>query len=376
MDPITHAASGALAMLALPSRPATRWAVPLAALAASAPDLDVLCGWSPLLALQTHRGFTHALAFAPLWGLLLALLMFPLWRRKKDAAGAETCAAAANLATHCTENSDREPAAAPSAPCAASSAGLWRFRTVWGFAVCMLVLHIWLDAVTTYGTLALLPFSDFRVRGNALFIIDIWLTMPLLAALLLRRRPAAVLAGLLWVFFYPAGMIAVHEWHSIQANAALRRAENVVLPDVLAPLRWRVLSQQDGVVRARGMDWRGRLEAPDTTLPAAPAPLLDALAAQDASCLAFRRFSLLPVLRHEEDGAWLLYDLRFGTSQPWVRDMMPAFIRQPSPFQLRAQLRPDGSVEAARLQYAAKDSGWQPPRAPLPQGWGAAFGLY
>ena len=37
MDPITHAASGAVAMLALPRRPLTRWAVPLAALAASRP---------------------------------------------------------------------------------------------------------------------------------------------------------------------------------------------------------------------------------------------------------------------------------------------------------------------------------------------------
>ena len=42
MDPVTHAASGALAMLAMPQRPATRWALPLAAFAAAAPDLDIL----------------------------------------------------------------------------------------------------------------------------------------------------------------------------------------------------------------------------------------------------------------------------------------------------------------------------------------------
>ena len=48
MDPVTHAASGALAMLAMPQRPATRWALPLAAFAAAAPDLDILAASGPL----------------------------------------------------------------------------------------------------------------------------------------------------------------------------------------------------------------------------------------------------------------------------------------------------------------------------------------
>ena len=66
MDPITHAASGAVAMLALPHRPATRWAVPLAAIAAASPDIDVLFCHTPLQFLQLHRGITHSLAAAPL----------------------------------------------------------------------------------------------------------------------------------------------------------------------------------------------------------------------------------------------------------------------------------------------------------------------
>ena len=48
MDPITHAASGAVAMLAMPNRPASRWAVPLAALAAASPDIDVVLAKTPL----------------------------------------------------------------------------------------------------------------------------------------------------------------------------------------------------------------------------------------------------------------------------------------------------------------------------------------
>ena len=80
MDPVTHAASGALAMLAMPQRPATRWALPLAAFAAAAPDLDILAASGPLQTLLLHRGITHALAAAPFMGLLLAILARPLWR--------------------------------------------------------------------------------------------------------------------------------------------------------------------------------------------------------------------------------------------------------------------------------------------------------
>ena len=54
MDPITHAASGAVAMLALPRRPLTRWAVPLAALAAASPDLDLVFVSTPLQFLLLH----------------------------------------------------------------------------------------------------------------------------------------------------------------------------------------------------------------------------------------------------------------------------------------------------------------------------------
>ena len=142
MDPVTHAASGALAMLAMPQRPATRWALPLAAFAAASPDLDILAASGPLQTLLLHRGITHALAAAPLMGLLLAILARPLWR-------------------YDTRNA-------------------WSFGGVWAFMMLMVLLHIWLDALTTYGTLVWLPFSGERLRLNAVYIIDLLMTLPLL----------------------------------------------------------------------------------------------------------------------------------------------------------------------------------------------------
>ena len=142
MDPVTHAASGALALLAMPQRPATRWALPLAAFAAASPDLDILAASGPLQTLLLHRGITHALAAAPLMGLLLAILARPLWR-------------------YDTRNA-------------------WSFGGVWAFMMLMVLLHIWLDALTTYGTLVWLPFSGERLRLNAVYIIDLLMTLPLL----------------------------------------------------------------------------------------------------------------------------------------------------------------------------------------------------
>lgn len=54
-------------MLALPKRPATAWAIPLACLAAAAPDIDTFFCRSPELFLALHRGITHSLPALPLF---------------------------------------------------------------------------------------------------------------------------------------------------------------------------------------------------------------------------------------------------------------------------------------------------------------------
>ena len=77
----------------------------------------------------------------PILGLLLALCCYPLWR--------------------------------------STTPGHWNFGKVWLLTCAMVLLHIWLDVVTTYGTMIFLPFSHERVRLNGVFIIDLLLTLPL-----------------------------------------------------------------------------------------------------------------------------------------------------------------------------------------------------
>lgn len=403
MDPVTHAASGALAMLAMPQRPATRWALPLAAFAAAAPDLDILAASGPLQTLLLHRGITHALAAAPLMGLLLAILARPLWH-------------------YDTRNA-------------------WSFGGVWAFMMLLVLLHIWLDALTTYGTLVWLPFSGERLRLNAVYIIDLLMTLPLLwgiwhglrqekkraraqgaipfpfqetASLTVSDGKPGVRLALFWsILLYPALALGCQIWHTQQLQAALSAQgrdirQLVVLPDAFAPLFWRALyleklparpagapswqteldpllppadRQEDLVVRIQGLDALGRPHGREETRVAAPAGLMTALARQSVACRAFERFLLLPVITPLPEGLrttdmpgasqWLLHDERFGSQLELVRKIMAMRPNAGLPFQLMLQLEP-GNMGPRLLQErlyfsdSRRDSGWQAPRRPSP----------
>ena len=84
MDPFSHAALGAaVAVLAAPARE-RRLAAAIGAVAGLLPDADALIRSSddPLLVLDFHRHFTHALAFILPGALFLSLLLWPLLRRR------------------------------------------------------------------------------------------------------------------------------------------------------------------------------------------------------------------------------------------------------------------------------------------------------
>ena len=394
MDPITHAASGAVAMLALRRRPP--YAVLAGALAAAAPDIDILFGNDPLTTLLLHRGITHALPAVPVFALLLALAALPLLR---------------------SGSSDR-------IYLSSSSPGRWSFPAVWLCMACMLLLHIWLDCVTTYGTLIFLPFSAERVRLNGVFIIDFLLTLPLLWTIwrcrASRRRNyqdkrsalAAARLALLWVFVYPllgVGLNALHTSHvteALRADTARRDAvleDVVVLPDAFAPLFWRVIWQErpvglapagtdallrsdlpdsGSVVRTAGLDPLGRLRTPfSEPRPAMPRDAAAALTSRSVEAGAFFEFALLPVLDTVPDAdrndmltpavrQWRSYDLRFGSSLEFVRKLMALRPNADIPFQFFFAVEADEQgaprLDSVRLRFSdsQRDSGWRQPAEP------------
>ena len=350
MDPITHAASGAVAMLACPNRPLTRWAVPLAALASASPDVDIFFVHSPLDFLLLHRGITHSLAALPVMGLILAALMFPLWRR--------------------------------------ATPGRWTFERTMLAAMGLVLLHIWLDCVTTYGTMIFLPFSEYRVRLNGLFIVDIWLLIPMFLTIFLwRDRPRIVLATLLWIFLYPAACVGLSMHHRAVAEERLAGQsprQVTVLPEAFAPLRWRVLYETDTPypppplprqtirsVHQQGLNFLGRPVTPVHNYPAANAALLARLSKESRSCRAFFAFTVLPLqyATPTDGGAeYTFYDLRFATLIPFVQDILELRPNADLPFRLFARLSPEGQLEAVRMKFSdtGRDSGWHPPAAPHP----------
>ena len=168
MDPLSQGVLGVAAAQAISRNPQARRAAFMGLVAGLAPDADVFIksATDPLLSLQFHRQFTHALAFIPVGALLVALILHPL-------AGRDVL----------------------------------RFRTTYLFCLAAYATHGLLDACTSYGTQLLWPLSDLRVAWNNISIIDPLFTLPILLLVMLgiwRRSPLLARCALVWAVAYLA----------------------------------------------------------------------------------------------------------------------------------------------------------------------------
>jgi inner membrane protein len=218
MDPLSHAvvAASASASVQPAARGSTLPAYLLAAgLAALAPDLDVLIRSStdPLLTMEYHRQFSHALAFVPFGALACALVVFRAVRRKLG-FGQTYLACLAGYATHSL-----------------------------------------LDAFTTYGTELLWPISDARIAWSTIAVVDFMFTGPiaLLVALAVakrRARYAQLAAG--WAALYLA-FGALQAARATAAGAALAASRShapvrvEAIPALFSSLvLWKIVYEHDG----------------------------------------------------------------------------------------------------------------------------------
>lgn len=217
MDPVSQGALGAAlpTALARETHRARLGAFAIAgALGGMAPDLDVLIRSreDPLLFLEYHRHFTHALAFIPVGGLIVALALFPLFKRW---LGLRTLALATTL----------------------------------GYAT-----HALLDACTTYGTQLFWPFSNVRVAWNNVSVIDPLFTIPLLVLVIAaarKRRPRLAQAGLAWAILYLLVGVVQHERAIVVAeDLATRRGHAPARLDAKPSfgnlLVWKLVYEADG----------------------------------------------------------------------------------------------------------------------------------
>jgi inner membrane protein len=183
-----------------------------------APDLDILIRSSedPLLLWVMHRQFSHALAFIPLGGLIVALVLW-IFLRRHFGFGWIYLASTLGFATH----------------------GL-------------------LDAFTSYGTVLFWPWSQRRIFWDVLPIIDPLFTLLLFLGLVFsfRRSSAAPAQAALMAaaLFTLAAAYQHHRALELQQHLAANRSHRIsherVMPTVGNILVWRSLYEDSGRIYA------------------------------------------------------------------------------------------------------------------------------
>lgn len=289
VDPVTHVLLGASVGYAALGRRLGRAAAAAGALAAFAPDADIFIrsATDPLLAIEHHRGFTHALAFAPVGAAVVAALWLvrPGWRERR------------------------------------------RWLALWGCALLGYVSHALLDAATSYGTRLLWPFSDHRFGWDLISIIDPAFTLGLGVALgwgLGRQRLGPVAAGLAFAAAYLlAG--GVQHARAVDAQLALarRRGHTIerseVMPTMANQIVWRALYLYQGRIhsdRIRVGWFSGARVRAGWDLPVVRRADLDSAEAARDTLRSFERFAWFSegwVARRPGDNR-LLADMRYSLS--------------------------------------------------------------
>jgi inner membrane protein len=217
VDTLTHALSGALLARATapnsdPDALPLRRRIGIGFFAAAFPDSDVVTSLlSPLAYRYQHRGVTHSLLMAALWALVLAWLCSRVWR------------------------------------------GGPGWRAYFGVIALGIGIHIAGDWITSFGTMLLAPFSDWRAALSTTFIIDLWFSGIIIAGLLAswlwrksRHARWPAVAGLLVlcgyvVFQFAQQQRAIRFGEQFAATNGLPSAKVSALPRPVSPFNWMVV---------------------------------------------------------------------------------------------------------------------------------------
>jgi inner membrane protein len=269
MDPVSQGVVGAVVAQTAARRATLATVAWYGALGGMAPDLDVLfqSPTDPLLFLEFHRQFTHALVFIPVGALLVYWVL----------------RAVANRVT------------------------LLQVLTPWqGYLACLMgyATHGLLDACTSYGTQLLWPFSDARIAWDTMSIVDPLFTIPLLVLVIAASRSQRLwltVCACIWmlsIFFmgwwqHQRAMAASEQIAQIRGHDPLRLA---VKPSFANLLVWKSIYEFDGhyyvdAVRV-GLDsrWYPGARVAKLSLPR-DFPGLDADSLQAKDVERFRWFS-------------------------------------------------------------------------------------
>lgn len=166
----------------------------------------------PLLYLEYHRHFSHALLFIPFGALIASLLLWPVLRKRLT------------------------------------------FSRVYFFALLGYATAGFLDACTSYGTHLLWPFSNERIAWSIISIFDPVFSLALIIAIIvgvIKYQPRAVWAGMVFAVSYLSlGLIQHDRAESLTQLQAQQRGHiierMVVKPTMGNLLLWRSVYETGG----------------------------------------------------------------------------------------------------------------------------------
>ena len=283
MDSVTHVAMGAVFATALAPRLTGVASVDLAtrrrlamvgAAGGLVPDVDafIQSASDPLLLLEYHRHFTHALAFAPIGALVVAALCWLVFRHQL------------------------------------------RFSAMVVVALVGYTAHLLLDACTSYGTHLWLPFSSDQAAWQLIAVVDPIFTALLIVPLILALRRRESLAAR-WALPLALAYLSLAMVQQTRADAAAtelmqaRGHHNAVAstkPSMANIVLWRSVYIHEGRVYADAIHagWN-QLGYPGTSAPIVDAAEASRIAAGDAKRLRdierFREFSKGYIVRDPLD---------------------------------------------------------------------------
>ncbi|MBF0380815.1 MAG: metal-dependent hydrolase [Magnetococcales bacterium] len=215
MDIVTQGIIGALAAQAIADEKNSRRATLIGFIAGLPADADILIASQsdPLLTLDFHRQFTHSLFFIPIGGLLVAALLWLVFKNRM------------------------------------AFSQLFRYSLA-GYATSGL-----LDACTSYGTQLLWPFSNQRIAWSIISVFDPIFSITLIVMLVLGWRkitPRFSQVGWLFVVGYflfginqQANATNVMNTLAVQRGHAVERS--VVKPTMGNLLLWRAVYQSGDI---------------------------------------------------------------------------------------------------------------------------------
>ena len=206
MDSITHTLTGAVIARAIDDKRIGNWGTIAGLAMGFFPDSDFVLGlFNRHFYLQYHRDFTHSLLLIPFYALFFSWLFVKISKRHH----------------------------------------FWRF-----YKICLPVLlsHVILDLLTSYGTMIFSPFWEHRFTWDLIFIIDLVFSgiifIPLLVSTFWKKKAQWICRGSLMgltlyiLFCWVQHHRAIEVTKVFAKNLNEEVIQEAALPQPVSPFRW------------------------------------------------------------------------------------------------------------------------------------------